>query len=457
MASSDKRFEDVYRNSELEKRLDTLSDRFHFVDESSRFARLVNISESSRHPYHRWARYREGYSGELVKELILRSDVDLGRQYVIDPMCGSGSTLVAAKELGYKSIGFDVNPFAVDLASAKVDHYETADLDMVGQLLKNHVTAKDDSTRGTSPGMDTFRGYFDEENFRELASIRFWTESIRDSRAKALLKIAWLSILEDCSNRRKDGNGLSTVKSRVNDVLDFFRGRVMAMCEDVRNHPLPDVVSRASTGSVLEVSGQIDEFSSEVHGDPGAVIFSPPYANSFDYFETYKMELMMGGYCDLDGLVELRQKAIRNYRKGYGRELVSNNDLVEMICREIWSAIPEKERLTRVRDGRTRLVPNLLRAYFEDMNRSIHAISHMIRSGGWCHIVVDQSAYVGVIVPTDILLAQIAERQGFEVNAIIRCKKANTSGQQLAQYPYLKTMLRGSIVSIIRNESDPAS
>jgi hypothetical protein len=70
--------------------------------------------------------------------------------------------------------------------------------------------------------------------------------------------------------------------------------------------------------------------------------------------------------------------------------------------------------------------------------------------GSTCHIVVDQSSYLGVVVPTDILLADIAQQQGLVVDRLIRCRRANTSGQQLNDYPYLKTILRESIVSIIK-------
>jgi hypothetical protein len=63
-----------------------------------------------------------------------------------------------------------------------------------------------------------------------------------------------------------------------------------------------------------------------------------------------------------------------------------------------------------------------------------------------CHIVVDQSSYLGVIIPTDVLLARIASERDFKIKQIIKCRKANTSGQQLNEYPYLEN-LRESIVS----------
>jgi len=451
MADDSWRFLDVYRNQSLGTCLDSLVERYHLSDETARFSKLVNISESKSSPFHRWARYREGYSGDLVKELIRRSEVDGGLHIVVDPMCGSGSTLVAAKELGIDSVGFDVNPFAVDLTNAKLENYTEDDLRCVDRLLEHRSEPDNKVIPSLWDGMESSRSYFNPENFRALVSIRHWIESVDNQRAKHLLTTAWLTILEDCSNRRKNGNGLSTTVTRVGNVWDCFRGRVKMLQDDIRESPLSrQAFSAAINISVLDSLPEVKILSSKRGRTPKAVIFSPPYANSFDYFETYKMELLFGGYCDLYGLAQLKKKAIRNYRIGYGRELKSDNQIVELLCQEIWSVIPDKERATGTRDGRTRLVPNMLRGYFEDMRQSIERISQMLPFGGWCHIVVDQSSYVGVVIPTDIVLASIAERNGFEVKEIVKCRNANTSGQQLKMFPHLKIMLRGSIVSLRR-------
>ena len=62
-----------------------------------------------------------------------------------------------------------------------------------------------------------------------------------------------------------------------------------------------------------------------------------------------------------------KNKLIRNYRIGSKHEVQRQFDIVEGISNEIIQRIPEKENETGVRDGRTRLVPNMLRCYFDDM------------------------------------------------------------------------------------------
>jgi site-specific DNA-methyltransferase (adenine-specific) len=53
-------------------------------------------------------------------------------------------------------------------------------------------------------------------------------------------------------------------------------------------------------------------------------------------------------------------------------------------------------------------------------------------------------------IPTDLILSMIGEDAGFKINSIIKCRRAATSGQQLKEFPYLKDLLRESIVTLER-------
>jgi site-specific DNA-methyltransferase (adenine-specific) len=70
------------------------------------------------------AKERSGYPTQkpliLLERIIsLVTDPD---DLVLDPFCGSGTTLVAAQMLGRRSMGFDVSPEAVKLAAERLDN-----------------------------------------------------------------------------------------------------------------------------------------------------------------------------------------------------------------------------------------------------------------------------------------------------------------------------------------------
>jgi len=439
---------EVYSNHVLADRINQLERQFIIIDEQRRFRNLLNPSASKEEPFHRWARYREAYSGTLVKELIQCSNLDSSHQFVFDPMCGSGSTLVASAQMAFDCVGSDVNPYAIDLSNAKLVHYSPEAVRVIEHFMTDSTPRPGQKKLESWSTSDEMRQYFEPQHLEELRDIYNDMAKITNPSAKHLLFVAWLTILEDCSNRQKGGNGLITRNTKVRSVWSHFNAKVRMFLDDICNNSLPEkVAAYARKCSVFQASSLVEEFRTRTQKELGAVIFSPPYANSFDYFESYKLELL-GGYYDIAALAEARKSAIRNYRKGYGYRLSTDDELVQMLCNEVSARIPGKEAKTGKVDNRSRLVPNLLVGYFDDMRSALNELDKCMPPGSHCHIVVNQSSYLGVIIPTDIVLAYTARRTGFDVSQIICCGKATTSAQQLREYPYLAYMLRESIVSL---------
>lgn len=298
--------------------------------------------------------------------------------------------------------------------------------------------------------LDAISKYFPRANFEILLALREWIDKefgigiIAD-----FLKVALLAILEDCSDRKKDGNGLATRPAPVSNVIGRYLTQLELMLEDISEKKYIDEWTMAAIDcSALELADASEKFSTVTKKKLGAIIFSPPYANSFDYFESYKLEMIFGGFVKASELRKSRQRLIRSYRITKPRDLVHNIYPVEILSAEIMNRVPEKEAETGVRDGRTRLVPNMLRGYFEDMKIVLREGYNNLDCGGVMHIVVDQSAYVGVPIATDLIFCYLAEEVGFKVISVTNCRRANTSGQQLKKFPYLKELLRESIVSL---------
>ncbi len=419
--------------------------RYRFENETKLFADLVNFSTAKNQPYQRWVRYREGYSPILVKELIKRSRINHEKMFVADPMMGSGSTLVAAKELGFDTMGIDVNPYCEIITNLKLSSPDEKELCELTDLVSRPLWESEVLSENDNPPLSD---YFPETNLEMVQKIRQWIGKIPEGFCKSTLHAAWFFCLENSSNRKKDGNGLATRPAPIDNVSEFFITTVKDIAEDFKLHPLDDNTNYVRTCSALQFSACVSEYKEEIGKELGCVIFSPPYANSFDYFESYKLELLFGGLISQSEFCDRKKELIRNYRHSNKHEVTCGIDIAEALCREINEEIPKKEAKTGKKDGRTRLMPNMIRDYFSDMNSVLKEIYESLSVGGTCYIVVDQSAYVGVIIPTDTILALLAERKGFTVEKISICRKAATSGQQLKQYPYLKNTLRESIVCL---------
>ncbi|MBE6719179.1 MAG: hypothetical protein E7571_00805 [Ruminococcaceae bacterium] len=433
-----------YNSPELKEFITKLENKYKLEKAQEKYHNLVNFSTNKSVPYHQWFLYREGFSNELITELIEMSDAAPG-ECIIDPFCGSGTTNVVASLNGYDTLGLDVNPMSAFITNAKIAHYSKEDLQKALEFKESAIVSESYSIK---PGFEDVHKYFSDNNYYALLRIKTFIDSLTDSKAKDLLFVAYLSIIMDCSNRKRDGNGLKVRTTKVVSVPEYFAEKVEMIVQDIKEQQ-SDIGVKGY--GIYDTAYNLNLNYNNKWGDisAGAIIFSPPYANSFDYFESYKLELVLGEFASgVRGINDLRKYAVRSF---IGAEKQDSCDrYVDLIAREIENAIPEKEKETGKTDSRTRKVPNMIRGYFSDMREVIRQCSKCLSKGKKTYIVVDQSAYVGKIVPTDLLLAYFAELEGFKVGKVIECRNARTSTQQLIKYPYLKTTLRESIVELIK-------
>lgn len=443
----------VYSDLKLKKYIYDLEQRFYVKDERERFGQLVNFSENRDVPYHGWFSYREGFSHTLVKELIDRSGIG-PEEYVLDPLCGSGTTIVEAALNGYSGIGIDVNPVAAFLSGVKCRSYTDAEVleirgwrERLPKLLRQEQVTPDYMKK-----YEDVKGFFNDHHYQRLLAVRQVIDASREAMGDKIYDLffcAYICVIEAVSDRKRDGNGLKTQKTRVVDVEQYFCGKLEEMIADIEQHRISgDVTSILTCGDAMKMSETVKEYSGKMNEmAPGMILYSPPYANSFDYFESYKMELILADYAaDKKGIKKYRDRAVESFI-GRSGQRAETREFVGRMAGEIEAAIPEKEKRTGKRDARTRKVPGMIKGYFSDMEKIIAESAAVLPQGKKCYVVVDQSAYLGRIVPTDLFLAAIGEACGFKTAEIIICRKAKTSGQQIQSYPYLRDSLRESIIA----------
>jgi len=71
-------------------------------------------------PIHRWYHSVMGFPPTLVRQAI--SDLDCRSSgWLLDPFCGTGTTLIESKRASVSAIGVDANPFSAFCSQAKTD------------------------------------------------------------------------------------------------------------------------------------------------------------------------------------------------------------------------------------------------------------------------------------------------------------------------------------------------
>lgn len=426
-------------------------DRDHLASERPELAGLVNWREGRSLPIHRWLRYREGFSPSLITALGLGDRI-------LDPFSGSGSIMLGAAQLSRSAVGIDVNPLAAFASRVKLSPLTAAEIRQVRAFYASVTSAVKTVTPSAAPKLKIVEKVFEPEILDTLLALRAAIEQSAGTDAtRKFLHLAWLSVLEPVGSYFKEGNGIkyrNRKRLRVgyelrpdgdwqlarfgpdqrSFVVQRFQRQVAEMLSDVSAWSKGTwSQQRVIEGNSIEETARLDRASFD------SVIFSPPYANRFDYFESQKVELWFGGFVsDYADMGALRRRSLRSHLGAdLGREAELIPDLEALIER-----IDPDSYAVRMR------VPALLRGYFADMRAILTQSRRLLRRKGKCHIVVGNSAYGGVIIPTDTLIARIGLEQGFTHATVHPVRHLTVAPQQRLDLIGQESYMRESIVEL---------
>lgn len=410
---------------------------YKFIDCSEKYQSVMQFDKNKNVFVHRWYPFVEGYSKEFIEGIL--GELSFKPNCALEPFCGSGTTPVELQNHNIKCYSFEVSPFMHLLSTVKlrrqynVDTFEyfvkavTKKLSHISRNIRNIESIPFGST--IVKREDSKKWNFHDSAMDGILDIRNAIRTTIDNEDyRNLFTIALASIIIQASNVFRNGKCLSYKsgwETRIfsrKDIHNFFLEKLNSIfAEDIRiiskQNPLVHNSEICYLGDVRKNVQQVPD------GKVDLIITSPPYLNSRDYTDIYMLELkvlqLINSY---EELRELRKKTLRSHvQVPYNKILPIDNERLQTCL----SNMSNKELNAWNYD-----IINMICAYFEDMQFLFSEFAKKMRKGGVIYFNVANSAYYGVEVPVDFIIADIAESCGFKVREIRKARDLKTSPQQ---------------------------
>ena len=365
--------------------------------------------KSSAYASHNFHAFPAKFPPQLPKKFI--EGLTTPGDVVLDPMMGSGTTIVEAFLAGRQGIGFDIDPMALRLCKVKVTplaleetaragkqvlHCARESLQQDGTELRQQLDARFEEAE--SKFLDY---WFLPSTQLELTALIREIERVQDPNIREFLELAFSAIIITKSGGVSMARDLAhTRPHRVQDktprsALEEYRKRLSKNLD--------------SLATLARGSGTIEIFCSDAQKLPlrdhtvDLVVTSPPYAsNAIDYMRAHKFSLVWFGHL-LGSLSQLRRQYI-------GHDAVSGIELVELpdYARQIVAS------LARVDQKKA----TVLHRYYSEMTRCLVEMARVLKPGKAAIVVVGSSTMRGMDTRTDVCLGEIGKHVGFELVSI---------------------------------------
>ncbi|MFH0956573.1 MAG: DNA methyltransferase [Candidatus Aenigmatarchaeota archaeon] len=356
------------------------------VKERPEWGELATFIPNKGLPVYNWFYYKEGYARDLVMKLI--DEFGLGKgDVVLDPFCGTGTTIIACQEMGIDSMGLDVHSPAVFAATVKSRKYDVLALKEASSLLLSERFQKPFSM----PVSPLVKRMFARYTLEDIFFFRDRILPMKDHVARDFLLLALMNVSMKCSYAWKDGAVIKIRKHPVPPLRKLLSRHVRFMVKDFKRLKRGKSRCSVSFGDARKTgitAGSVD-----------AVITSPPYLNKIEYSRIYAIEEELF----------FSRAGLRPLRSHVG---VHDSDIIDA------------ERKLREIDERACVNAQSI-AYFSDMWEVIKELHRVCRNGAKVGMVVGNGCFPEGVVDSDMILSKMAEKAGFKALEVRVLSKRN--------------------------------
>lgn len=372
-----------------------MDEKRYYIDLDAITTREKQALTHNIHPYP--AKYIPQIPGSLIDYLGIPA-----HSVVMDPFCGSGTTLLEAAIRGHDAIGIDSNPIATLISRTKCVHLSKEQCEHINVVLSRLDLFE--TTEDAAINIPDFlnRDHWFQSNMqRELGYIRSLIDSVPDPQTADFLRTAFSAIIVKSSNQESDTRWRAKNKNLPDGfAIAMFKKKVLDMLckmKQLEKYPLGSVTVKTQDSRYIDFIQD---------GTVACAVTSPPYMNSFDYYLYHKLRMYWLGYDHYE--VQEKEIGSRNKHCDNGRGID---------------------------------------VYVESIFQVVEQVYKKLMPQGYFCVVIGDSIYKGKLVRMDDVYNEIAHRAGFATREVLSFDQRKYTR---AFTPNLKTTKKKSHIMIFQ-------
>lgn len=382
--------------------------------------------QSTRYSVHGLHEYKGKFNPQMARAILNILRISEGSR-VLDPFCGSGTSLVECAHMGMKATGTDINPLAIFIANAKLKA-----LCLPASRLKDelHVVIKlfksrscDVLTLQKDERLKYLEKWFDTKILADIERLRNAISQIDVDCAPVMLVIA-SNLLREYSLQDPHDLRIRRRRSPLPEfpIIETFHQAAEAFLSRLVDTQIT-LEDRPKTGRALLIDSRWLHLGR--HGMDrtkfDCALTSPPYATALPYIDTQRLSLVWLGLIPASQILPLESQLVgsREIRGSGKKSLVEDlkTNRVGLPVKQSTYCQMLQNNLSENDGFRRQAVPILLYRYFVGMAEAFSSVHSCMKKGapyalivGCNHTILGGKRFD---IDTPMLLANLAESYGW--------------------------------------------
>ena len=383
----------------------------------NRLKDIVTPKHLREAPIHNWLVFPHSYSHELIGSLKEKWQLNCG-DVILDPFCGAGTTLLAAKTHGILAKGYDISPYAVFVSNVKSNNYDLARLKNCWDEIKRKIKSIKNKKKINDYPELVLKALSHQAINKFEAIESAIGQCTHSPQEKDFFRLGLFAVMPFFSSAQATGGWLKWIQPRKphSELYCCYKDRIEKMLEQAASLPNAKPENRAYKGDVRYLPEKDESYS--------AIITSPPYPNRHDYTRVFGVELMYG-FLDWKETRSVRYQSLHSHpeSKPIRPEYVSYTPPPQLTV-----AIANLRKVSNNR------IIVMLEGYFIDLFCSLREMERVCKKNANIALVLGNAQYNGVQILVDEIVADIGEQVGLTCKEIVTARLRGNSAQQMKIY-----------------------